>query len=118
MALARTPAPDFLRTKASRCICEAAATKLGDSRNRPISGKDWEVFRSEIGKYLAAREGYEGRVEDGLREGLWFLFVVAGQRAAKARRRSNNGNIVAHRFFHSVGFGGLIPGTALSYRCS
>lgn len=61
------------------------------------------MFRSEISKYLASKEVNEGKLEeDWLRDGLWFLFAVAGRRAAKARRRHNSGNIVAHRFFHSV----------------
>eukprot|EP00752_Nemacystus_decipiens_P004426 g4040.t2 len=88
--------------EASRSVCAAVAKKLGDTRHRQVSGKDWELFRSEIRTYLAAKEASEGRLGDGLKDGLWFLFAVAGRRAAKARRRQDNGNIVAHRFFHSM----------------
>lgn len=43
-----------------------------------------------------------GALNAGVRDGLWFLFTVAVQRAAKARRRSRERNIVAHRFFERV----------------
>lgn len=104
LSLGLLPLASCLSTKASRFVCSAAATKLGDSQSHQVSGNDWEVFRAEIVTYLAAKEANEGRLTDELKDGLWFLFAVARRRAAKARRRQNNGNIVAHRFFHSVGF--------------
>lgn len=85
--------------KASQTICAAAATKLGGAHSRQVSGKDWDMLNSEIGNYLAAKKGTS---KDGLRDGLWFLFGVARQRAAKARRRIKNRNVVAHQFFQSV----------------
>ncbi len=90
-----------LFAQASRSICTAAATRL-EAQGGQISGRDWEVFKAEMGNFLSKKQV----VSNAVRDGLWFLFTVAVQKATKARRRSSQRsrerNVVAHHFFERV----------------